>query len=313
VIAGAGDFYVDTGRGCGNSGADSPVLVALYPECVSALNTVLTAASGDGVLMGFGFAKNVAKPALNQTTNVGPLVFAAPGKTTVTAANLPPSTSTSAQLRAVVGGASFAFNPTSGALDDGGLGFATPTGFAEAYQTLVRSQSTTLGPSKMRALLRREATTAPALATLAFDLATALPGIASVTVTKATPARPDVAFTGDAPLTAADGAVAVLSWSIPAQEATGRWTFVVPPSTTAFQAPVLPADAGGFVPTADVALDSLTVVEATLLPGYKELKSLPVTPAFGMELSNENALLPAAGTVRISRWGGGRLQAGPTF
>lgn len=304
VVANAFFFDLVSGAGCSTSGQNiaGPYTIPLYADCVLAQNAVLVTASASGFVQGFAFAKNVAKPALNATTNVGPLAFTAPGTTKITATNVPANTYSEAQLYGAANGAAYRFGSRSGFLSEGGIDVSTPTGFSEAYQARVAVRSAVLGPEKTRAFVRREPTTAPATSTLAFDFATALPSITDVTLTKATPARPDVTFTSEAALTTADGAVAVLSWFPQASESTGQWTFVVPPSTTTFKAPALPADAASFAPTANVEVDSLTFFEATLLPGYKELKTLPVTPSFGVTLRDEALLLPATGTVRTSSW-----------
>ena len=272
---------------------------------------MIATASSSGFVQGFAFLKNVAKPAMNATANVALPVFVAPGKTTLTAANFPANAFGQGRLFGVANGAAYPLPYQSGFLGEGGgIEVSTPIGFSEAYQARVSARSNALGALKTRAFVRREPTTAPASATLAFDFATALPGITNVTINDATPARPDVTLTSDAALTAADGAVAVLRWFIQAADTDGQWTFVVPPSTTTFKAPALPADAAAFAPTAGVEVDSLTFFEATQLPGYKELKALPVTPSFGVTLRDEALLLPATGTVRTSSWEPAPLRRG---
>lgn len=305
LVANSFFFDVNSGAGCSTSGQNiaGPFSITLYSECARAQNAVLATASSSGFVQGFAFLKNVAKPAMNATANVALPAFVAAGKTSLTVANFPANAYGQGSLYGLANGAAYPFEYQSGYLDEGGtIEVSTPTGFSEAYQARVSARSNGIGPLKTRSFVRREPTTAPATATLAFDFATALPGITNVNITDATPARPDVTLTSDAALTTADGAVAVLRWFIEAADTDGQWTFVVPPSTTTFKAPALPADAAAFAPTAGVEVDSLTFFEATQLPGYKELKTLPVAPSFGVSLRDEALLLPATGTVRTSSW-----------
>jgi hypothetical protein len=297
---------VTAGAGCANGGNDVnvPVVVGLFSGCVLPLNAVFAEArAATGVLNGFAFKKGVAKPALNATTNVGPLAFAAAGSTKLTASSRPANSSLSASLSAVANGAAFFAGNGSGALDDGGMTFATATGFAEAYQSFVHARSTAIGVNSETAFVRREATTAPASVTLPnFDFANALPLIGNAAAASATAGRPDITLTSAAPLTPADGGAVVLTW-VTSTNATAEWTFVLPSSAAAtFKAPALPADATAFVPTANVSVSSAVLFEATQLPGYTEVKTLPITAGSGFALIDSSRPLPIDGTLRLTAW-----------
>ncbi|MEA2746564.1 MAG: hypothetical protein QOI41_707 [Myxococcales bacterium] len=300
-------FFVRVGGGCTGSASlvDVPVNVDLYPYCLGTKNALLTTVTNNGNLTEYGFAKDIAVT-MGAKVNVGPLAGAVPGATKVTASHLPSSQTTSrfAQLGAIANGAVFDVGNASGTLDTGDLTFPTATGFAEAYQPAV-SISQFGNFSSTKAFVRREPTTAPVSATLAdFDFATALPFIQTGTVVTSTPARPDVTFTSEAPLTVADGGIATLGWFINSTDGNGTWTFVLPPSATGFTVPALPADASLFGPVGTVTLRDVTFVESNLLPGYSELKLLPIQPAVGVDFIDTSKPLPVAGTVKVTRFSG---------
>lgn len=308
-FAGASEYYLRVGDCAGGQTTDlaSPFVLDVSSSCVGNQNAILVAARAalTGAEVAFGFVKNAAKPAVNGTVAVGPVAFTAAGVTKVDATNLPVGdVSSFADLYAIANGTSFYATGVGGGFGEGGQSFATATGFADAYQSLVVARHQDSGTHE-RGFIRREATTAPASATLpVFDFAKALPEITTATLAKPDVARPDVTLTSAASLATADGAVATVTWFIPAQEQSGRWTFVLPPTTTAFKVPALPADATVFVPTADSAIYDVAFVEASLVPGYPELKKLPVSPA-GLTVADAWRPLPAAGTVRMTRWSAG--------
>lgn len=277
----------------------TPLLLPVDASCVSAQNSVLASArDANQIDLAFGFAKNLAKPGATPLA-VGPLSFTARGLTKVTAANIPVGGSRYGELLAISNGASFFSTITGGALDAGDLTFATATGFAEAYQASVTTQVFTTGTNR-RTLIRREATTAPASATLAFDFASALPSITNVVVDRMNVARPKVTLSSSAPFASADGAVVALGW-FPSDGPDARWTFIVPPTTTTITVPALPADASAYTPNGTSNVPELAFVESSLLPGYAELKKLPIS-AGELNLADTSMPLPLAGTVRITHW-----------
>lgn len=308
LIVNANSFSVQAGSNCyANTGSVAATLsVPLFGDCVAAKNVVLATAANFGTVLGFGFMKNVDAPVGLGNVPVGPLAFSAPGTTTVTATNLPTGggVNTSASLSAIAGGQGNPMGYSTGTLAGGGVVFPTATGFADAYQAAVHATSN--GASSDRSLVRREATAAPASAALtAFDFSTALPAISDVAVAQAVPARPDMTLTTADPaaLATSDAGIVRLSWFVAAVDTTATWTFVLPPGTTAFKAPALPADATDFVPVTDsFAVDSATFFDASQLPSYGAAKVLPITPGSGLDLIESTRVLPAAGTLRISRF-----------
>jgi|GEM_PF-2905839 len=306
VAATANSFDVTAGAGCFGSGAPgAPVLVGLYASCLAAKNAVLAEALSDGSFLGFGFAKDVAKPPAGPPPGVlavGPLTFAAAGTTTLTASNVLGGLSNfSTDLFAIANSTAFRMNLSTGLIDEGPQTWKTPTGFAEAYQAVVSFDELNASSTSTRFFVRREAV--PASNTLTnVDFATALPRITDAALTKPTAVRPEVAVTSAASLGTADGGVATFHWSNPLAETSGSWTIVFPPSTTTIKIPALPADAAAFTPASNVAIDEVLFIEATQVPGYKELKLLPIQPNFGIDLVNTQKPLPLPGTVRVSRW-----------
>lgn len=310
LIANANSLVVSAGSGCSGYGNDpnAKVTVSLYSGCLAANNSVLTTATNGGTVLGFGFAKAVLAPVGTATVAVGPLAFAAPGATTITATNVPAdqAISTYADLGAIASEQPAWLSWSTGTLGAGGVVYPTPTGYADAYQTVVHMQTYSNGAGKDSALVRREATAAPAAATLPnFDLSTALPFITDVTAARPTVERPDITLTSATPaaLAAADAGVVRLTWFVGALESSGSWTFVVPPSTTAFKVPALPADASAFVPSTDsFGVDGAVFFDSSQLPGYQAAKLLPIAPGTGLDVTETGRPLPAAGTLRVVRW-----------
>lgn len=274
-----------------------PVAVALTSTCVGAHAALASAFIGAATPpVGFAFAKNIATPAAGATVNVGPLAFAAPGATTITASNFAADVTIKvASLYALVNGVMFQGNGL-GTLDSGSATFVTATGFADAYQSQLYADA---GPAR-RMFVRREATTAPATTTLPnFDFAKALP-IVSGKIAKAVPARPDVTLTSDGPA-GADGGVVLLAWG------EAHWMFMVPATTAAFRAPALPVDATAFAPTDSVDVRAVVFVESTLIPDYRALKTLPLPDPLTAVLSSGIVVdlqmpLPKDGLARMSQW-----------
>jgi hypothetical protein len=308
VAGSAATFDGVAGNGCtGAVNAPATAMpISLFPNCLQAKNAVLAAAR-KGQLIGFGFAKDVPMPAMGTNTGVGPLTFALPGSTTQTVSNFGvASAGPSTELYAIANGAGFKMDTFTGsATDVAGAAYKTPVGFAEAYQQAVYFGSSSQAGFNNRGFLRREAPPANGKLTT-VDFATALPSITNAAATSTTPNRPDVAITSASPLTATDGGIVKLNWFPPGLDFEATWTFVVPSSMTTFKAPAVPSDASVFVPPANATVGNVIFVEATQLPGYAELKKLPVSTAFTpFQLLDTSTPLPAAGTVRITTFGGG--------
>jgi hypothetical protein len=299
---------VTAGGSCLGTTTDTsaPVVVPLSASCVGAANAVLADGSDiNGARLGYAFKKGLATPAANATDGVVLGAWTVPGTTTLSATNRPAGTTIlNGDLYAVTNGAAFSFNGI-GSLDGAGLVFATPTGFADAYQSFVRAtQFSNLSISRT-SFIRREATTAPAAANLtAFDFGTSLPYITATSVDTTVAARPSVTLTSGA-LTTADGGAVVLAWFSTSADTTAYWTFVLPASAAAtFKAPALPADtaAADFTPVGAVSVENAAFFEATLVPGYKETKALPIAPRSPIDLLGGAVPLPAVGTVRVTSW-----------
>lgn len=300
---------VTVGGGCSNSTLDTtvPLVVDLFPSCVSATNVIFGDGSAvDGTRNGFAFKKGVAPPAANASADVTLPAWDPPGATTLTASHLPSGyLSVDASLYMIANGASFGTDvaPGSDQINSvAGRTFQTATGFADAYQSFVHTVDDTGGLVES-SILRRE--TAPATTTLPdFDFTNALPYITATALDSTTVSRPIVTLTSDKPLTAVDGGIVVLSWTS-SSDAAAAWTFVVPASAAAtFKAPALPTDvdAQRFTPIGPTIVDSATFFEATQLPGYKETKLIPIVPRASLDLLDASVPLPINGTVRITSW-----------
>jgi hypothetical protein len=150
-----------------------------------------------------------------------------------------------------------------------------------AASTLIVARRTAVGP------------------TATVDFATALPRITDVKATGAT--RPDITVTSAQPLTSADGGFVVLFWSKSAgdQLTDSSWSFVLPPSTTAFKAPALPAELASSAPP-DATTTGAGFFESDLVPGFAQFKTsiLPVSGA--PPFVDERGFLPSNGTARIT-------------
>ncbi len=305
------NVYVGGTYGCqatsDDTSAPAPFTIDLFPTCLAASNTVFAqGTNGQFATDGFSFKKGVAAPVnANMPVNVTLPAWTTPGTTTLKATNIPGgSIQNTSSLYMIAGGASFQANAgTLGNLTSAGQDYVTATGFADAYQAVVRTHDDVGNFTVESSIVRRETTTAPATATLAtFDFANSLPYITNAAVDTTTASRPVLTLTSDSPLTAADAGVVVLSWTT-ATQGNASWTFVVPASAAAtFKAPALPTDAEAvtFTPVGGVGVDSVVFFEATQLPSYKEAKLLPISPRATLRLLDESVALPANGTVRLT-------------
>lgn len=284
----------------------TPTNVDLYPHCLAATNTVLVTASGITNL-GFGAIKGIAKPAAGATVSVGPVTVNAASTAKLDGA-LPAGTNVRADLRSIVGDFAFFTGSGNGTFGSGGISFPIAASFADAYQSLVVAEKTPANPRVAKGILRREISAA-ASPSFTYDLTQTLPFLTSATLAGATPARSDITITPEASLAAADGGLVSLEWTLVGGATQNRnWTFVIPPSTTTFKIPALPADATQYVPAANVAVASVAFFEASQLTGYTQLKSLPLPEIGELPLiSDVTRPLPAAGAVKITALGRGSI------
>lgn len=281
-----------------------PIPVDLYPQCLSATNAVLLHASNGGNHW-YDFKKGVAKPAMGARVAVGPMNVAS-GSTAKLDGAVPAGTNVSTELRSVVGDFAFFTGGGVGAFGDGGVVYPIATGFADAYQSRVVAQKTAAGPAIAKGFVRRELAPASTTPTLTFDLTQSLPFLSNATLAGAVPARSDVTLTAESSLASADGGMVSLEWSVPGGVTQSRqWMFVVPPSTTTFKLPALPADAPGHTPGANLAIASVAFVEASQLSGYAQLKALPlpITSNVPFVADDTSKALPATGTVKVTAYG----------
>jgi hypothetical protein len=302
VTDGATLYQAYVGGSCYGQANDAatPIPVPLYDTCLGAQSSALVLASGPTGTLGFAFAKNLAKPAALTPVDVTTNAFNAAGATQIKATNLPEGGVYFARLGAIANGSYFSATAQSGTLDTA-LDFATPTGFAEAYQSTVIVESHPGGATAQKAILRREPTTAPAAATLpTFDMATALPLLTTPQLVETVAARAEITIKSEAPIAGADFGVLRLLWVTPGGTGNGRWTVVLPPGTTSVKLPALPADAALFAPVAPIDVRTVSFFDSSLIPGYKEAKALPVPAYAPLDLINEQRPLPLAGSLRFT-------------
>ena len=255
IPAGSTVFDVRTNGGCGATvAANSPINFGLQERCAAPVVAIVAFATGPGSVTPFGaaFAKNVAPPANGATANVGPLVWSAPGTTTISVLNPPADLlDASSTLDAVVDGVGYAQKVTTASRT--GHTFATITGFAQQYRVDVIASSTNSPPgvSRSKRIRQTSATAAPASETLpSVDFATTLPNLTNLTLDQTEYARPVITVTAAGSLAAATSASASLRWlsGLPS-DPSHTWTLVFSPSKTVIRPPALPADAAAFAPT----------------------------------------------------------------
>jgi hypothetical protein len=295
------------GSGCysSNNVNTAPISVLMFDYCLfGAKGAVLVRASNTGTTLGYAFGKELARPvAGGMAVDVAASAFTPQGSTIVVGTHIPVSQmqQTFARLGAIVDGAFFEADQSSGALEESGITFDTATNFAGAYQTMV-ARASNATPSRT-VLVRRENTLAPASVTLpAFDFDTMLPLVQNVVVSALVTGRADVTITSAAATTSADAGVVTLTWFSTAVDSTLPWTFVVPPGTTALKIPALPADAPLFVPEGALNVRSAVFFDASELTDYAQAKALPFPVNDDVDLLKVQTPLPAAGTVRYTQY-----------
>jgi len=299
------EVYVGAGQTCSNSTGElaGPVDVLLFPACVGPQNAILARAAGNEGLSAFAFAKNVAKPPQGATVAVGPLTFTAKGTVTLTATGFPADLSKRGDLWALANGSLYYPAAPLGSLDTTGQAYPYPVGFADAIQSTVRAHRDGKGLDVGSGFVRREAPPAGATATIAYDFADALPFFTGSTVDAAVPARANITLQSEKPLTATDGGIVRIDWTVGGSGLERRqWLFVVPPTTTSFKVPALPADAeaAAYAPGPNVVVSDAIFVEATQLTGYGQLKALPISMDLRTAVLDPSRPLPSNGVVRIT-------------
>lgn len=97
------------------------------------------------------------------------------------------------------------------------------------------------------------------------DLATLLPSIDTASVS-GTQTAPALSWTSSSPLSGANGILATLVSSL------SRWTFVLPPGSSAVAAPVLPSSIASTLPVSPWQLLSLQAFASPAIGGYKPFR-----------------------------------------
>lgn len=294
-FAGATGYSAHTGE-CSGYATGGPISLPLYRECVRSTNAVLVIAEGGEEAIGFGFAKNLATPADDADVNVGPVTLTAPGSFGLQVNGVTQADAPSIYVSALAHDAPFTL-PTSTGSVESGLTYAVPTGFAEAYRVLVsRSEA----GQELRAIAARVPGSA---SSTTLDFATVLPRITSDAVDTTTPHRPQVTIGVDGSVADVDVGIVGLAWlTDEVDEASARWTFMLPPGTTTFRAPALPADLAALAPQAASTVIVVSgFVEATQLPSYAAAKALAVDPSEpALLLDRVGTALPTDGTARLT-------------
>lgn len=293
---------------CSNWRTETLGILPMYSDCVgaTAAHVLVRAESGGGVHH-YSFAKGLTAPAGGAEVNVPTLpAFTASLPITLSATGIPVDSTIYSGTLAVLDGLPYFTGFSDGSLTEGGETWAFPNGFADAIQTYALTFSYEAEEPFGQAVVRRDA--APTAATsVAFDWATALPRLTSFTATPsaATPQRPTIAVGPATATTGIDGGYLQFEWGVTPEGTEDmvypQWTFVVPPGTTSLQPPVLPPDFTQ-APTATSELWTIDAafVEATHLPGYAQLKTLPV-PVSGYVMNDLiRRPLPANGVLRLS-------------
>ncbi len=272
-----------------------PIVVALYPGCLKQPSNVLLATAFDDgdVPLQFTFKKGEAPPAPNGNRDVLLPMWAAPQTIAVTATNAGAGAAVSGEVAQVADGAPFVVGQNAtGDFLAGGATFRYASGFAEALQVKVRSEL----DASTQIVVRRAAPAGNAT----VDFATALPRLTGLTAV-GTP-RPDVTLTAASPLATSDGGFVVLHWSKLTAGENFRafsWSFVVPPPTTSFKAPALPAELAALLPPEGTA-SGAGFFESDAVAGYAQFRAAILPVAGVPPFLDDRGVLPANGTTRIT-------------
>lgn len=277
---------------------DTSLTIQLDKTCVAATNVVLlrTVPTDEAAAPLYAIRRNVAQPAaLSPAVDVDfttPPVAWSPGvRATFAITNPPPGAQAVPGRLFVQIVDDTAFAPD----EDDGLSYFVASG-VDALQASL-SIGSRIGETwaSIRGITHREA---PGR-TPTLDFGTVLPDLAIPTVDATDRQRPVVSL--DPKITETDGGWVRLSFRpTPSLEnqtgAPANWMFVVSPTTGSFKVPALPADLQALAPVSDVAVDTQTFVESTLLEGYGALKALPT----GVDKVGFGTILPANGVLRTT-------------
>jgi len=297
-------------RYCGKNagiGPGGPVEVDLQEACLGTQGSLLVAAENEvGVATGFTWKLGVPAPAKGTTAPVTvDRPFSAPALFKLQAVGAPAG-SVKGRFMILSEGAGFEMRQpalTPDPIDGLGTSWAIPGGaFTEAIQATVAMELDPTDPVKAAAIgvVKRQ----PPASSMLVDLGTGmLPRITSANVTSKPGGRgATVTLVSAAPQSGADGGYVRLLFDRTSGDTAMYygWEVVVPPGAgpeTTFTTPDLPA---GLMEGAEngATVYNAIFVESTLVPGYRELKSVPVLP--NLMSVGIGPPLPADGTVRFS-------------
>ncbi|MDB4933932.1 MAG: hypothetical protein JWP87_904 [Labilithrix sp.] len=299
-------YQAYVGGSCSGQAEDAkaPIVVPLVDSCLGAKNAALVRASGKDGDLGFAFAKDIAKPSGKKAVDVPMKEFKAAGVTQVKARHLPEGGEFSARLGALANGRLFAMSEKGGTLDTG-IDYATPTGFADGYQTSVTMTShPDGGGSAQTTLTRREPTMALASSNLAaFNMESALPLLTTPEVVDKVAGRPEITIKSEAPIKVADYGVLRLSWTAEEDGGTsnGAWTVIMPPTTTSVTLPALPDDAKLFTPVSPITVRTVTILDVSTIPSYTQAKNtVPMPASAPLDLVDLGRPLAFPGLVKVT-------------
>jgi hypothetical protein len=284
----------------------SPLEVNLIPRCVRTKTNILGTAAG-GNAPSWAWLKGQTPPAKDGTLNATLGPWTAGTTFTIKAANIPNGATTGYTFIAIADDSPFTFSflsETGNLADPGGVVFQVPpAGFADALQASVYAEIRGTDPEY--AFLGLVQRVAPTTAESTFDLAQMLPKITNYVVSLPTQYKPEATWSSTTPLDGvSDGGYVRFNWTSmvgPDAFVRGSWTFVIPPNATSVKAPTLPADIAMLGPPSLDGLDFVVAfAESALLPGYRELKALPVYPAELGRVGDLYEPIPLPGSVRVT-------------
>ncbi len=310
-------LFVASIGSCSSELGSAPATVSLQGDCVSKghFPVLLEALDDSAKPIGFAFLKSgdlatdggipsVAIPAPWVTTTT---------KQSVTTTNVPADLTVSTGYSEVTAGVSLQSSRLAGGaalVPDVTSDFVEHLGYPDFVQREVGVQRSVPGGGRSVTAIAERAAPPSADGTSTYDLATLLPNITGVTLDRTSVTRPLVTFTSASPLTAADGAIARLTFrqtDDAGQPATVIWTIVAPASATSIATPLLPAAAAAWTPSdqAQFEAPSLAFVDATFVAGYPAARAGfgTIDPTANLSrniTTNVIPPLPVAGTLRIS-------------
>jgi len=307
---GANVFEIQAGSWCSSfvvAPVPPNVSVSINPYCVGAGATsgaVLVRAESATAMLGYAFAKNLAKPSGGAAVPVTLSAFAPKNDVTLKVTSAPTDANELHSYFVIHDGRRFFVGPSNGDLFEAGLVYPSPAGFGDAVQSSYFVQTYGAGDRPLwRGAFRREAAPTTATATLTHDFTTALAAVTDTVLTPdpASAVRPTVAWTAPG-LTGHDGGVVRLHLMPSGNGPIVPWSVVVSPTKTSFKVPALPT--GVTLPAGTLVVDAAAFVDATQVASYQQLKALPMpTNDYRMLVADDATPLPATGEVRVTGWG----------